>query len=210
MKALWMSRLMVPVLFLAPFARAQHVAISGGGIFLPYLSSPPSAGTVGGLERADFSDSPMLAVDAGVYFFSFLGAGLHYSYSRPELRLFRGDAFGSSARVGLGVHTVAFEALLRSRPKHGVRAFVFCGAGFSSFLLDVKEQVEVPFARMKPPGREVTPVFTFGGGLEKRVAPWISGKIEIRDYVGSVPASFYRPGGSWHRPSVVAGIVLGR
>ena len=210
MKALWMSRLMVPVLFLAPFARAQHVAISGGGVFMPYRSSPPRPGTVGGLERADFSDSPMLAVDAGVYFFSFLGAGFHYSYSRPELRLFRGDAFGSSARVGLRVHTVAFEALLHSRRMHGVRAFAFCGAGFSSFLLDVKEQVEVPFARMKPPGREVTPVFTFGGGLENRVAPWLSGKIEIRDYVGSVPASFYRPGGSWHRPSVVAGIILGR
>jgi hypothetical protein len=162
------------------------------------------------LERADFSSSPMLAIDAGVYFFSFLGASLHYSYSRPGLSLYRGDAFDSSAPLDLGVHTIAFEALLRSHPKHGVRAFAFCGAGFSSFVLDVKEQVEVPFPGMKPPDSEMIPVLAFGGGLEKRVAPWLSGKIEIRDYAGSVPESFYRPGGSWHRPSVVAGIVLGR
>jgi hypothetical protein len=69
MKAFWIGARILALLVLAPIVEAQHVAISGGGVFMPYLSSPPRSGTVGGLERADFGDSPMLAIDAGVFLF---------------------------------------------------------------------------------------------------------------------------------------------
>ena len=190
-------------------AHAQYIAVGGGGMFSQDLSSAPPAGTVGGSARSEFSNSGILAVDAGMGFFPFLAAGLHYSYARPEMFLRRGDAFGSSARVDLSAHTLTFEARLRAPEIAGFRLYGLGGVGFSRFALDVKQAVEIPFPGGAP-DNVLSAVASVGGGIEKSVAPLVHLKFEVRDYITSISEKFYRPGGTWHRTAVLGGIVLGR
>lgn len=199
-------------------ARAQFVSISGGGLFSQDLSSAApqrqfegsgARQLIGGTARSQFDHSGLLAVDAGLSFLPFLSGALHYSYSRPELFLSRGDAFGSSARVGLRAHTFTLDARLRTPEIFGVRLYGLAGVGFSRFVLDVKQPVEVPFPRGAPES-VVSPVFTFGGGVEKSLAPWVRLKLEVRDYLSPISEDLFRPGGAWHRVGVLGGIVLGR
>ncbi|MBI4458460.1 MAG: hypothetical protein HY648_00200, partial [Acidobacteria bacterium] len=121
-------------------ARAQYLAIGGGGVFSEDLRSSGS-GTFG-QDQANFSKSGMLAVDAGIGFLPFITGGFHYSYARPELELRRGDAFGSSARVDLTAHTLTFDARLRTPHYADFRLYGLLGAGFSRFSLAVRQAVE--------------------------------------------------------------------
>ncbi|MBI4463405.1 MAG: hypothetical protein HY647_01765, partial [Acidobacteria bacterium] len=167
-----------------PAAHGQYLAIGGGGVFSQDLSSESQA------DRANFTASSLLAVDAGVGFFPLLSAGLHYSYARPELSLVRGDAFGSSALVNLRAHTLTFDARLRTPEIIGYHLYGLLGGGFSRFTLDVKRQVEVPFPGGAPDDA-LSPVFTYGGGIEKSVAPLVRLKFEVRDYVTGVSATLF-------------------
>lgn len=190
-------------------ARAQYLGVSGGGLFSRDLQSSPEAGQTGGPARSNFSNSGILAVEAGVGFFPLLSAGLHYSFTGPELQLRRGDAFGSSARMDLSAHTLAFETRLRTPEVSGFRLYGLLGAGFSRFSLDVTSTVEDPFPRGAPDSI-LSPVFTFGGGIEKGIAPFVRLKLEARDYVTPISKQLFDAGGAWHRPAILAGIVLGR
>lgn len=201
--------LLLFLVWLAPLAHAQYIAVGGGGLFSQDLSSAAPAGTVGGPARSEFSNSGILAVDAGIGFLPFLAAGLHYSYARPELFLRRGDAFGSSARVDLSAHTLTFEARLRTPQIAGFRLYGLAGAGFSRFALDVKQAVEIPFPGGAP-DNILSAVGSVGGGIERSVAPLVHLKLEARDYITPISEKFYRPGGTWHRTAIIGGILLGR
>lgn len=190
-------------------ASAQYVAVSGGGVFSQDLSAAAPPGVIAGPPRSDFSNGGIVSVDAGIGFLPFLGGGIHYSFSRPELFLRRGDAFGSSALVNLSSHTLTFDTRLHGPGAVGFRPYVLLGGGFTRFLLDVERQVEIPFPGGAPED-VMSPVLTFGGGIEQSLFPLLRWKLEARDYVTPISSSFYRPGGAWHRVVVVAGIVLGR
>ena len=193
---------------LAPAARGQYVSVAGGGLFSQDRGAAAPSGRVGGPASAEFSASGIAAVDAGLGLLPFLGAGLHYSYARPVLSLRRGDAFGSSALVRLGAHTVTADARLRTPQIYGFRLYGLAGVGLTRFLLDVKRQVEVPFPGGAPDS-VLSPVFTFAGGVEKSIAPLVRWKIEARDYVTPISEKFFQPGGAWHRVAVLGGIVFG-
>jgi len=190
-------------------ADAQFVSV-GAGVLRPQgLSAPSASGIVGSVASADFTNPNILTVDAGIGFLPLLGGALHYSFSRPELTLRRGDAFGSSARVNLDAHTLTFDARPRSPSAAGFRVYGFAGAGFTRFTITVKNQVEIPFPRGFP-SSITAPVGDFGGGIEKKFAPFVAGKFEVRDYVTPISSTFFSPGGAWHRVAVIGGIVVGR
>jgi len=190
-------------------ARGQYVAVSAGRIFPQDLSAPPAAGSVGGPARSEFSSSAMLSVDAGIGFLPLIGAGLHYSFSRPELLLRRPDSFGSSAVVELASHTLTFDVSLHTPAFSGFRLYGLVGVGFSRFHLDVKKQVEVPFPGGAPVNL-LAPVFAYGAGIERSLAPFIRWKLEARDDISPIPKDLFGPQGAWHRPQVSAGIIIGR
>ena len=211
MKAAKIYGLILFSLCLAPAARAQFVSVSVGRLFPQSLAAPTTAVSPWFAlpARSDFSPSAIIAVDAGIGVLPFLGAGLHYSYSRPELILRRSDAFGSSARVDLGANTLTFDARVHSPYAFGFRAYGFAGAGFTRFALNVKNRVEVPFPSGTP-GDITSPVFTYGGGLEKKLTRLLRAKLEVRDYLTPISDKLFQPGGAWHRVAVVGGIVLGK
>ncbi|MBI3894389.1 MAG: hypothetical protein HY313_00510 [Acidobacteria bacterium] len=186
-----------------PLTHGQYLAIGGGGVFSEDLSSESQG------DRADFTASGLLAVDAGIGFFPLLSAGLHYNYARPELSLTRGDSFGSSALVDLRAHTLTFDARLRTPEILGYHLYGLLGGGFTRFILEVKQEVEVPFPGGAPDD-VISPVFTYGGGIEKSIAPLVRLKFEVRDYVTGVSETLFRPGGAWHRVAMIGGIELGR
>ncbi len=139
----------------------------------------------------------------------FLGGEIHYSHSTPELMLRRADAFGSSARIDLGSHTLTFDGRLRTPELFGVRLYGLLGAGLSRFSLNVKQQVEQPFPKGAPEDL-LAPVLTYGGGFEKGLTPLVRWKFEVRDDVSPIPEELFGPGGSWHRVQTTVGIVIGR
>jgi len=140
---------------------------------------------------------------------AFIGANLHYSYSSPELVLRRGDLVGSSARADLGSHTLTFDGRVRTPEAFGFRVYGLLGGGFTRFTVNIKQTVETPFPEGVP-DNVISPVFTFGVGIEKSVLPLIRLKFEARDYVTAISRDFFSPGGRWHRVAVYGGIVLGR
>ena len=204
-RVFWLILLLIS---LGPAARGQYVSVAGGGLFSPDSSAAAPAVRVGVPASAEFSASGIAAVDAGLGLLPFLGAGLHYSYARPELSLRRGDAFGSSALVRLGAHTVTVDARLRSPQIYGFRLYGLAGVGVTRFLLDVKRQVEVPFPGGAPDS-VLSPVLTFAGGVERSIVPLVRWKAEVRDYVTPISEKFFQPGGAWHRVAVLGGIVFG-
>ncbi len=210
MKARKPTFLFFLTLCLAGPARGQFIAVGGGGQFFQGRSAPAPAGAVGGPASADFTKSGLVAVDAGMPVFPFVTGGLHFSSSDTELSLRRGDAFGSSAAADVSARTLTFDARVRTPEAFGLGAYGLAGAGFTRFGLKVKQQVEVPFPSAGAPGAVTSPVFTFGGGVERRLLPYLRLKLEVRDYVTGIPKTFFQPGGTWHRVAVIGGLVLGR
>jgi len=200
--ALWL-------LFAVPQARGQYIAIGGGGVFPRDLSAAPASEGPGGPARSEFTNSALFAVDVGTGVLPFFSLGAHYSYTRPELTLRRSDPFGSSAVVDLATHTLTLDGRLRTPEAAGFRLYGLAGVGFSRFRLDVKELVEVPFPDGIP-DNVLSPVVTFGAGLERNIAPLVRLKLEVRDYLTPISKRFFEGGGAWHRVAVIGGIVLGR
>ncbi len=201
--------LMLFLLFLALPARAQFVSVAGGALFPQDRSAAAVQGRVGGPALANFNRPSIITADAGAGLLPFLSAGVHYSFSEPRLSLSRGDSFGSRADVDLKAHTVTLDARLRTPQAFGFRAFGLLGGGFTRFNLNVRNQVEVPFPGGAP-SSITTPVFTYGGGVEQSVLPYVRLKFEVRDYVAPISERFFQPGGAWHRVAIVGGITLGR
>lgn len=190
-------------------ARAQFISVAGGGVFPQDRSAAPPPGQVGGPAISDFRRAGIITADAGAGIFPFVTAGVHYSYARPQLFLRRGDAFGSSADVDLKAHTVTFDTRVRTPQAFGFRAYGLAGGGITRFNLDPRRQVEVPFPGGAP-SSVTSGVFTFGGGVEQSVLPYVRLKVEVRDYLGAIPKALFQPGGTWHRVAVVGGLTLGR
>ncbi len=189
-------------------SHAQYIAIGVGGSF-PQDQIAAGIGSVGEPARSDFGNSGLLAFDAGIGFLPFLGAGLHYSYSSPELVLRRGDAFSSAAISDLGAHTLTFDSRLRLPEVGGFRLYGLAGGGFTRFTVNLKQIVEVPFPRGDP-DNVISPVFSIGAGIERSIGPLVRLKFEVRDYVTPISRDFFEPGGTWHRMAFIGGIVLGR
>ncbi len=193
------------VLLVTLAAHAQFVSVSGGGVVTQDRTASAGLGTA----RADFSSSPIVAADAGLPIFPLVTGGVHYSYSRPGLSLFRGDAFGSRAEVGLQANTLTFDARVHTPQFSGWRLYGLAGVGFTRFTLDVNQQVESPFPSGAP-NSVTSPVFTYGGGLERKVVPLVRLKLEVRDYLTGLSNRFFTPGGTFHRTAVLGGVVFGR
>lgn len=189
-------------------ANAQYIALGAGGLF-PQDQVGAGFGNTVRSALSEFGNSGLLAVDVGVGFLPFLGAGLHYSYSSPELVLRRGDAFGSSAVSDLGAHTLTLEANLRTPEIIGFRLYGLAGGGLTSFTVNLKQIVEVPFPRGDP-DNVVSPVLSIGVGIERSLGQLVGLKFEVRDYVTPISKDFFEPGGTWHRMAFIGGIVLGR
>jgi hypothetical protein len=201
--------LIVASFLFAQIASAQFVSVSVGGLLPQNLSASAPIGAITSVTTADFTHPSIIAVDGGIGFLPFLGIGVHYSHSTPELTLTRADALGSRAVADLGTHTVTIDLRLHTPRFAGFRAYGFGGVGVSRFNVDVKSQVAVPFPKGIP-STLTGPVGTYGVGLEKKLLPLISAKIEVRDYLTDIPSNIYAPSGLWNRVAILGGIVLGR
>ena len=178
-------------------ASAQFVSIGGGAVF-PQDRQGTAAGAT--IVTANWGRSGIVTLDAGMGFLPLLAGSLHYSYARPDL--FRSGSFGT-ALSRVGTHTLTLDARLRSPEIGGLRVFGFAGVGFSRANAGLATAVSLST-------RDTFPVFTFGGGVEKRIAPLLHVKGELRDYLSGIPESLFSPGGSWHRVAATGGITLGR
>ena len=198
------SLLLLLLLCLSSAAHAQFLGIAGGRNFPQDLGRPSS----GASPRSEFGHGGFFSLDVGLPAFRFVTMGVHYSSSGSDLRLERGDAFGSRADAHLSAKTVTFDTRVRSPFVSSFRFFGLGGAGVTHFGLDVNQAVENPFPGGAPGGL-TSFVFTYGGGIERHLRQLAHLRIEVRDYVSPVSTQLYRPGGLWHRVAVIGGITIG-
>lgn len=202
MSAKQMLAALVAVVVWPLAGQTQYLAIGAGGVLSQSLAGS-------GSERADFDRTGIFTVEGGASVLPLLGVQIHYSYSKPGMFLRRADAFGSSARLNLGIHTLTFDGRLHTPEIAGFRLYGLLGGGFSRINLTVAQQIEVPFPSGAPKDLRAA-VGAFGAGVEKSFAPFLRWKFEVRDDVSPVPKTFLPSGGAWHRTQIVSGMVIGR
>jgi hypothetical protein len=185
----------------APASHGQYLGIGFGR----QLSQTLEEGTV----RSHFSNGGIFALDVGTRIFPFVSAGLHYSSSRTDFDINRGDAFGSTAEGELSAHTFTMDFRARTPSVYSFRLFGLAGAGLTRFGLDVDNEVETPFPGGAPDTIHSF-VFTYGGGIEKHLRQLVHLRLEVRDYATPISDDLFRPGGGWHRVTILGGITIGR
>lgn len=194
--------LFVFCLFAALSTEAQYIAV-GGGVVSSEDRTEPAFST-------NFKRSGLIAVDAGASVFPFLTAGVHYSFTKPEVLFRRADSFGSSAFLNVGTHTFTFDARLRTPTIAGWRLYGLAGAGMARYNPEIEQEVETPFPPGTRPESETRPVFTFGGGVERSIFPLVRLKFEARDYVSSSLGRLLGREETWHRVAFIGGVVIGK
>ena len=188
-------------------AHAQFLAI-GGGKLLPRNLAGQIPETNRGIARSESESGGIFALDVGMRWFPFVSSGLHYSSATTDLRIQRGDAFGSSAEVELSAHTFTFDTRVRTPSVFSFRLYGLAGAGVTRFGVNVKREVEVPFPGGAP-DNITSFVFTYGGGVERHLHQLVHLRLEVRDYLTPVPKQLFAPEGTWHRLAVIGGITIG-
>lgn len=194
--------------WIAPLAQGQFLGVGGGGLLPQDLTGENAAEAVSRPPRSEFSNGGIFTLDAGLRRFRYGTAGFHYSFSSTGLHLERGDAFGSSAEIGLTAHTITADLRARAPSAYRFRFFGLAGAGLTRFGLEVKRAVEVPFPGGAPAGF-TSFVFTYGAGVERHLHQLLHLRLEARDYLTPVSEQLFRPGGLWHRVVIIGGFTLG-
>jgi len=182
-------------------ANAQFFGVAGG------RNLPFDLGR-GAPESSEFRHGGYFSLDFGLRAFRFTNMGVHFSSAGTDLELERGDPLASSAEAHVSAKTVTFETRVRSPFVSSLRFFGLGGAGVTRFGLDVEKEAGSPFEGSAP-GGVTSFVFTYGGGVERHIRQLLHLRLEVRDYVSPVSSHLYRPGGLWHRVTVMAGINIG-
>lgn len=188
-------------------AGAQFVGLGGGRLLSQNLADDATAGAFG-TPRAESETGGIFALDVGFRRFKNIVLGVHYSSSGADLRIERGDAFGSRADVELKAHTFTFDTRVRTPSAFSFRLYGLAGAGLTRFGLDVKQEVENPFPGGAP-DHITSFVLTYGGGVERHLHQLVHLRLEVRDYLTPASEQLFAPGGSWHRLAVIGGITIG-
>jgi hypothetical protein len=188
-------------------ARGQYVSVGAGFVLPPDLSAPPIGSSLSSVT-ANFSKSGMVTLDAGVPVLPFLTTGVHYSFARSELNMTLGDIVNSSARLQLNENTLAVEARLHTPRLLKWRAYGLAGVGMTRYSPTIESKTANAF----PTGATsvTAPVFTVGGGVERRLKSLLGAKAELRDYISGISSQFYQPGGTMQRVAVTVGLVIGK
>jgi|SRR5436853_1110453 len=94
---------------------------------------------------------------------------------------------------------------LKALPVAGISPYLAAGVGFARFSGSGSRQDGQPNTSS---GGSTTGVFNFGGGLDMKVAPFISVRGEIRDYISGNPEFNLSVSGKQHSVMFAGGVVL--
>jgi hypothetical protein len=173
----------------AAVAQQWEVGGGAGGSFLPAVSvtSPRGPATTG------FRPGFAAGVFVGQNLYKHLSGEIRYTFLQSDLKLSSG---GTTATFSGNTHAVYYDLLIHSS-RHESRAQIFgaVGGGMKIFRGTGKEAAYQPLSEFGYFTRTqaVKPMLSVGGGAKFKLAPHVSLRTEVRDFVTPFPKDLIAP-----------------
>jgi hypothetical protein len=171
------------------FAQQWEVGGNVGGSFLPgvAVNGPMGSATTG------FQTGIAAGAWIGQTISSRIGGEIRYSFMQSNLKLASG---GTSTSFAGQSHAIHYDVLIHSTRKES-RAQVFgvVGGGMKIFRGTGKEAAFQPLSQFAylTKTQSVKPMLSVGGGVKFRLAPRMSLRAEVRDFVTPFPKEVITP-----------------
>ena len=172
------------------FAGEYELGVAGGGHIVRGATVTAPSGTA----KAGFKSGVAFGAVAGQRLYSTVTGEVRYSYLQGDLKL--SSSNGNAAFKG-DTHAVHYDFLIH--PYGGemkVQPFAAVGAGVKVFRGAGQEtayQQLSQFAYLTKT-TEWKPLLSVGGGIRAKLAPKVSLRVDIRDYVTPFPKNVIAPG----------------
>lgn len=175
----------------APLALAQKWEFGGGvgGGFYKSEDVSGPAGSAAAKLATNIAGSAWL-VNNGV---GHWGGELRYDYQLGDLQLNGG---GTSASFGAHTYAMHYDVLWYASPNGSrIRPFVAVGAGIKVFQGTGTEVAFQPLNQIAllTKAQDLTPVVSAGGGVKVQIAPRVSLRLELHDYLTPFPKKVITP-----------------
>ena len=172
------------------FAQQWEIGGNVGGSFLPGVSVTSPAGS------ATTGFKPGIAAGAwlGQRISRHIGGEIRYNFMQSNLKLASG---GTSTDFSGQTHAVYYDVLIHTGSAKESRAQVYAavGGGMKIFRGTGKEQAFQPLSQFAylTKTQEVKPMLSFGGGVKFKLAPRVSMRVEVRDFMTPFPKEVITP-----------------
>jgi hypothetical protein len=181
------------------FAQQWEIGGNVGGSFLPgvSVSGPMGSATTG------FRTGIAAGAWIGQTISRHIGGEVRYNFLLSNLKL---DGDGASPTFSGQSHAVYYDVLFHTGGNKESRAQVFgaVGGGMKIFRGTGKEAAFQPLSQFAylTKTQEVKPMVSFGGGVKFKLAPRMSMRAEVRDFLTPFPKQVIMPApgakiGSW-------------
>ena len=181
------------------FAQQWEIGGNVGGSFLPGV---PVTGPMGSATTG-FQTGIAAGAWIGQTISRHIGGEIRYNFMQSNLKL---DGNGASTTFSGNSHAVYYDILIHTGGRKESRAQVFgaVGGGMKIFRGTGKEAAFQPLSQFAylTKTQEVKPMISFGGGVKFKLAPRMSMRAEVRDFLTPFPKQVITPApgakiGSW-------------
>jgi hypothetical protein len=171
------------------FAQQWEIGGNVGGSFLPgvTVSGPMGSATTG------FQSGITAGAWIGQTISRRIGGEIRYNFMQSNLKLASG---GTSTSFSGNSHAIHYDVLIHtSRKESRAQVFAAVGGGMKIFRGTGKEAAFQPLSQFAylTKTQQVRPMLSVGGGVKFKLAPHMSLRAEVRDFVTPFPKEVITP-----------------
>jgi outer membrane protein with beta-barrel domain len=182
----------------AAFAQQWELGGSAGASFLPMVSVNNPAGSA----SAGFGPGVAAGVYVGQSLNPRISGEIHYTFLQSNLKL---SNSGTDATFSGNSHAIYYDVLIHSQRRESrAQWFAAVGGGMKLYRGTGKEEAFQPLSQFAyfTKTNKAEPMLSVGGGVKFRVAPHVTMRAEVRDYLTPFPKELITPApgskiGSW-------------
>jgi hypothetical protein len=182
----------------AAFAQQWEFGGSAGASFLPTLPVSSPAGSA----NAGFQTGFAAGAYVGQSLNPRISGEIHYTFLQSNLKL---SSAGTTTTFSGNSHAFYYDVVFHShRRESRAQWFAAVGGGMKLFRGTGAEEAYQPLSQFAffTKTQKVEPMVTFGGGVKFQVAPHLTMRAEVRDYMTPFPKELITPApgariGSW-------------
>jgi hypothetical protein len=183
----------------AGFAQQWEIGADAGASFAPSVTISGPAGSANAGLQTGFTGGVWLGQTISRH----IGGEVRYNFMQNDLKLSNG---GTTVTFGGQSHAIYYDLILRTSHRESrVQAFAAIGGGMRIFRGTGKEAASQPlmdYAYLTKT-QTVKPMLSVGGGMKFKLAPRLSLRTEVRDFVTPFPKEVITPA-----PGMKAGRLL--
>lgn len=174
-----------------PACLAQKWEIGGvaGGGFSNNLTVSNAIGSA----LTGFKTGPAFGGVLGHNLYRYVSGELRYTYLQSDLKL---SGSGTETSFSGIAHAIHYDLLIHTKPlRSHVRPFAAAGGGVKVFRGTGRESAFQPLSTfaLLTKTREWKPLISVGGGTKFAIAPRVTLRVEVRDYITPFPKQVITP-----------------